>query len=88
MELKLNLTEMQLRGLNSNELKYYLGTEDEALTKVDLKERINDILDHIKELSDSANQLNHLECEGVEENWSGYSKYSMKSYNVWGWNDA
>lgn len=87
MELKLNLTEMQLRNLNSEKVKYYLGTEDEALTRVDLKERINDILDHLDELADSSNQLNWLESLGVD-NWREYSQYSMKDFDVLDWNDG
>lgn len=86
MKFELGLTERQLRNLNSKAVKDYFGTEDDALTKEDLKERINDVLDQSKELADSANQLCDLESRGIVEDCGG-GNYAPRKYTIYDFSD-
>ncbi len=74
IEIKLTINEDIFRKLNSDEVKYYLGTKEST---TEIEPRIMQLLNDIVILTDSTNQLNHLECMGVD-NWGEYSWYSLE----------
>jgi hypothetical protein len=74
MEIKITINEDIFRKLNSDAVKYYLGTNEST---TEIEPRIIKLLNDIEHLAESTNQLEHLECMGVD-NWGEYSHYTCE----------
>lgn len=68
------LKEDIIKKLTSKKVAYYLGDDKEELTP---SERLDKLLEHIVDLCDNSNQMEHLESEGVD-NWENYSRYNWE----------
>lgn len=76
MEIKIKLNDKIMNDLNNPEVKYYLGdvNRPDAKTVEDFTGVLNKIIKNIWTLVDNSNQMDHLECSGVD-NWSQYTHY-------------